>query len=164
MDAILSHVLHGSVYGGIVGAGMGLLSAVCIRSSPTDQPRYLNPRSKRWRVLDTLSIETGIPLESYVTRLWKTLCLDPSSSDAAREQYHISIYQLQRFLVCLHQNSTVKEVIRFRVLIRKQSLVTLRSLGRLTALCSGCREVEEIYRFVGEIQTFVQTAALKIDR
>lgn len=153
----------------LVGAGTGLalglfrLVASASAKPPPPKPRYRGPNGK-WRTLDALGARDGSQIEAFVSRLSKLLEVDPTTPKDAAAQFHVAAYQLQRFFACLHQQTENNRATRFRVLVRKQSLLALKSLNHLATLCCTCREVEEVYRHIGELQTYVQTTALRIDK
>lgn len=151
------------VIGGVLGLGRWWLAS---SYKPVATPPRYRDRNGKWRTLSSLGAPEGLQTEGFVARLSRLLEMDPTTPKDARAQFHTVAHHLQRFFTCLSQHSRHKrhEGARFRVLVRKQSLRTLGALNDLATLCCGCREIEEVYRYIGELQTYVQTLALRIDK
>lgn len=155
---------RGAFLGTGLGALVGLGSALCYSFCKVQEPKvvYQHPKTGRSRTLDMMTHEGDSNLTSLLARLWTLLCVDPTAQPAARDQFHVIVYRLQRFVARLE--ALPLGGVRARVEMRDEGVRLLRSLGHMERVVWDAREVEEILRIIGHAESFVTNTMLAHDR
>ncbi len=166
MDIFLPTLLRGTMWGAMMGAGMGTLSGI-LAMNKTELPNtisFQHPASHKMVVLDTFGLDPEQCVIPLLNRVRESLHVDPKIRELARRQFVVILARIRRFYLAMKVHLQQPDIVKFKLLTRNHATSAAQSITNFESYIWDSMELQDIMQSLETVKQTIINKALTLDR
>ena len=154
MEPFFSTVCSGTLWGALMGAGLGTFSGIISmqkRPLPKTLP-FKHPVTGEVVVLDTFDLDDGAEVVHVLRRAHQAMHAEPSIRLVARKQFMVILARVRVFYNTLKMCMDHPDVLKYKIKTRKCATIAAQSMTDFEAYIWDSPEIEEVMSGLAVVQ------------
>lgn len=166
MEAFLSTLFRGTLWGAFMGAGMGTFSGILSmhKKEPPKTLQFKHPVTNEILELDPNGLDDDTGVVSLLRRVHKSLHVDPSIRIAAKRQFMVLLARVYNFYTVLKLYMENPDSLQYKIKTRKCATKAAQCITNFEGYVWDSRELENIMNYLTVIQKAIIDKMLFLDK
>jgi hypothetical protein len=168
MEAFLSTLFRGTLWGAFMGAGMGTFSGILTKTMHKQPPpktlQFKHPVTNEILELDTHDLDDDTGVVPLLRRVHQSLHVDPSIRVAAKRQFMVLLTRVYNFYTVLKLYMENPKSLQYKIKTRKCATAAAQCITNFEAYVWDSRELENIMNCLAAIQKAMIDKMLFLDK